>query len=57
MLRDALLLPALVRVYVRADKTLAFERVMQVVGEVNAAGFKKVALVSEAAGSDERRGK
>ena len=44
------------RVYVRADKTLPFEQVMQVVGEVNAAGFKKVALVSEAAGTDERRG-
>jgi biopolymer transport protein TolR len=35
------------RVYVRADSTLDYGRVMQVVGEVNAAGFKKVALVSE----------
>ena len=35
------------RVYVRADSTLEYGRVMQVVGEVNAAGFKKVALVSE----------
>ncbi len=35
------------RVYVRADSKLDYGRVMQVVGEVNAAGFKKVALVSE----------
>ncbi len=34
------------RVYVRADRTLDYGLVMQVVGEVNAAGFKKVALVS-----------
>ena len=43
------------RVYVRADAGLEYGRVMRVVGEVNHAGFKKVALVSEAAGSDERR--
>lgn len=34
------------RVYVRADRGLDYGLVMQVVGEVNAAGFKKVALVS-----------
>ncbi len=38
------------RIYVRADKSLDYGRVMQVVGEVNAAGFRKVALVSEASG-------
>lgn len=45
------------RVYVRADAGLDYGRVMEVVGEVNAAGFKKVALVSEAAGSNSRRAK
>ncbi len=35
------------RVYVRADRTLPYGDVMKVVGEVSAAGFKKVALVSE----------
>ena len=38
------------RVYVRADKGLDYGRVMRVVGEVNAAGFNKVALVSEGTG-------
>jgi biopolymer transport protein TolR len=37
------------RVYVRADTGLDYGRVMRIVGEVNAAGFSKVALVSEAA--------
>jgi biopolymer transport protein TolR len=35
------------RVYVRADRGLDYGRVMEVVGEVSAAGFKKVALVSD----------
>ncbi|WP_439547394.1 protein TolR [Sandarakinorhabdus sp.] len=35
------------RVYVRADRSLDYGRVMQVVGDVNAAGFKKVALVTD----------
>lgn len=35
------------RVYVRADTTLDYGRVMGVVGEVSAAGFKRVALVSQ----------
>ena len=34
------------RIYVRADRGIDYGMVMQVVGEVNAAGFKKVALVS-----------
>lgn len=41
------------RIYVRADRRLDFGNVMRVMGEVNAAGFKKVALVSEA-GADDR---
>ncbi len=35
-----------VRVFVRADRSLDYGRVMTVVGEVSAAGFRKVALVS-----------
>ncbi|GGE06934.1 protein TolR [Polymorphobacter glacialis] len=35
------------RVYVRADRALDYGRVMQLVGEVSAAGFRKVALVSD----------
>jgi biopolymer transport protein TolR len=35
------------RVYVRADRGLDYGRVMQVVGDVNSAGFKKVALVTD----------
>ncbi len=35
------------RVYVRADRGLDYGAVMRVVGEVSAAGFRKVALVSD----------
>ncbi|KPF70797.1 protein TolR [alpha proteobacterium AAP81b] len=41
------------RVYVRADRSLDYGRVMEVVGEVSGAGFTKVALISE--GKRERR--
>ena len=41
------------RVYVRADSSLDYGRVMRVVGEVSAAGFKKVALVSEGGAAKE----
>ena len=37
------------RVYVRGDRALDYGRVMEVVGEVSASGFRKVALVSEGA--------
>ncbi len=43
------------RVFVRADRGLDYGRVMAVVGEVAAAGFHKVALVSAPAGSAKRR--
>lgn len=36
------------RIYVRADGALDYAVVMGVVGDLNAAGFKKVALVTEA---------
>ena len=42
------------RVYVRADRELDYGRVMAVVGEISAAGFKKVALVSQPTGSKPR---
>jgi biopolymer transport protein TolR len=35
------------RVYVRADRGLDYGQVMGIVGEVSAAGFRKVALVSD----------
>ena len=35
------------RVYVRADRALDYGRVLEIVGEVSAAGFRKVALVSD----------
>ena len=38
------------RIYVRADSTLDYGLVMRVVGEVNGAGFKKVALITEQRG-------
>ena len=37
------------RVYLRADRALDYGRVMQVMGTVNAAGFNKIALVTEPA--------
>ncbi|NQU57458.1 MAG: protein TolR [Rhodospirillales bacterium] len=36
-----------VRIFVRGDKAISYGRVMQVMGTVNAAGFKKVALITE----------
>jgi biopolymer transport protein TolR len=36
------------RVHVRADKDLPYRAVLEVMGQINAAGFTKVALVSEA---------
>lgn len=35
------------RIYVRGDRRLDYGRVMQVIGAINAAGFTKVALVSD----------
>ena len=34
------------RIFLRADRTLDYGRVMAVMGEINAAGLRKVALVS-----------
>ncbi len=38
------------RVHVRADKAVAYGKVAEAMGVINAAGYAKVALVSEAAG-------
>jgi biopolymer transport protein TolR len=35
------------RIYVRGDKTVVYGTVMQVMGRLSAAGFKRVALVTE----------
>ncbi len=35
------------RIYVRADKSVAYGRVAEVMGMVSAAGYKKIALVNE----------
>ena len=35
------------RIYVRGDKNLAYGRVMEIMGEVAAAGFSKVSLIAE----------
>ena len=34
------------RIYIRADETLDYGRVMTILGAINGAGFKKVALIS-----------
>ena len=35
------------RIYIRGDQALAYGKVMAVIGQINAAGFNKVALISE----------
>jgi len=36
------------RIFVRGDKDVDYGKIMQVVGEINAAGFSKVALITDA---------
>lgn len=36
------------RIYIRADKGIDYGQVMSILGEINGAGFSKVALISEA---------
>ncbi len=38
------------RIFVRGDKNIDYGKMMQVVGEINAAGFSKVALITDAGG-------
>ncbi len=35
------------RIYVRADQGIEYGKVMKIIGSINAAGFSKVALISE----------
>ena len=35
------------RIYVRGDKAIAYGTIMEVMGTINAAGFNRVALVTE----------
>jgi biopolymer transport protein TolR len=47
-----------VRIFIRGDRAIYYGRVMQVMGTINRAGFKKVALVTESArGRKKRRSK
>jgi biopolymer transport protein TolR len=41
------------RIFLRADQGLDYGRVMQVMGEINRAGLRRVALVSNAAADDD----
>ncbi|MBL4558606.1 MAG: ExbD/TolR family protein [Rhodobacteraceae bacterium] len=41
------------RIYLRADGSLPYERVMRVMGALNAAGFADIALVTDPAPADE----
>ena len=43
------------RIHVRADKNLPYRTVLEVMGQISAAGFSKVALVSEAPAGAPRR--
>ena len=45
------------RIFVRADKTLAYGRVMEIMGTISAGGFSKVALVTEAPPAPGGRGR
>lgn len=46
------------RIYVRGDKKISYGRVMEVMGTMSSAGFKKVALISEIpTGSSPSQGK
>ncbi len=38
------------RIYLRADGAIAYEQVMQVMGALNAAGFRNIGLVTETGG-------
>lgn len=40
------------RIFVRGDKNIDYGKMMQVVGEINAAGFQKVALITDSGSSN-----
>ena len=37
-----------IRIFIRGDRTIGYGRVMEVMGTINRAGFKKVALITQA---------
>jgi biopolymer transport protein TolR len=39
------------RIFLRGDQSIAYGRMMQVMGQVNAAGFRRVALIAELPGA------
>ncbi|MDE1147458.1 MAG: protein TolR [Azospirillaceae bacterium] len=43
------------RIFVRGDKTLAYGRIIEVMGAISSAGYKKVALISEVPDHPARR--
>jgi biopolymer transport protein TolR len=43
------------RIFVRGDKSVDYGRIMQVVGEINAAGFEKVALITDMSGIEKAK--
>ncbi|MBI2235841.1 MAG: protein TolR [Magnetospirillum sp.] len=45
------------RIFIRGDKTIDYGRVMEVMGTLGAAGFSKVALVTEIKGAEPPKGK
>ena len=44
-----------VRIFVRGDKAISYGRVMEVMGTINAAGFRKVALVAQVPGATAKK--
>ena len=46
-----------VRIFVRGDKAISYGRVMEVMGTINAAGFRKVALVAQVPGAKAKKKK
>ena len=46
-----------VRIFVRGDKAIPYGRVMEVMGTINAAGFRKVALVAQLPGATAKKKK
>ena len=44
------------RIYVRGDRSITYGRIMEVMGTVSAAGFKKVALIAEMSESGGAKG-
>lgn len=43
------------RIFVRGDQSVNYGRVMEVMSTINAAGFRKVALITESKGQDDKK--